>query len=210
MKTRNPSRRDFLVDSCLALFWGLLGGSRAALADPGVREVVGPFRLAGTRFKSDIVPVPEITAAVDVLVPADPDIPGDFTGSDYGADRVVAGFLGDLGQLAATAFLDRFAREVADKSFLDCTESERLEAIKVWIRERETVDPMFAEVLTGLLTLSLVGTYEGNSQAEQQTLFTAMGWFDPEDPTGTFRVPNEGYPDAHLLPVGLRLRQGDE
>ncbi len=43
----------------------------------------------------------------------------------------------------------------------------------------------------------MIGTFEDNAAAEQTALFTSMGWYDPDDPAGTFRLPNEGYVDSY-------------
>ena len=194
-------RRQFILSSCATLFAGLVAQSSGG-------EALAAPRQGGegdTKDGDDVTPLPEITAAVDVLVPADPEIPGDFKGSDYGGDRVVARSLGDLGQTLAKGYLDQHARKAAGKSFLACDEVQRLEAIKGWVREMDAQEPLVKDLLTGLLTLSIIGTYEDNSEAEQREVFEAMGWFDPNDPGGTFRVPNEGYPDAHQFPAGIRM-----
>ena len=188
-------RREFLIGACATFFTTLVGpGSRSghALAAPAPPETY------------DADPLPEISAAVDVLVPADPDIPGDFKGTDYNGDRVVAAMLGNLGQIAARGQLDKYAGETAGKAFLACTPEEQLEAIKEWVRQSDEGSPLLKEMLTGLLSLSVIGTYENNSPEEQEALFTSMGWFDAADPAGTFRLPNEGYVDCHLLPASLK------
>ena len=202
-------RRDFLQGSAAAVLSAMLTSSRHALAATYSCEVPATT-LYAPFLKNGPDPAPEITAAVDVLVPADPDIPGDFVGSDYGADRIVAASLGDTGQSIAVMFLDGYAQDVAGRTFLECSEEERLDAIKQWIRERDDLDLMFRPLLSGLLTLAVVGTYEGNSEAEQLEQWEAMNWYDPADPLGTFMVPNEGYPDAALMPVHLRLESDDD
>jgi hypothetical protein len=198
-------RRDFLITACSTFFAVLASG----------KWIVGKNALALTSgakekpLENGPKPLPEITAAVDVLVPADPEIPGDFKGSDYHADDVVASVLGDMGQIALVAFLNQYAESIAGKRFIECTTDERLGAIKAWVLQREELEPMLRDLLSGLLTYSVLGTYERNTPEEQAALFASMGWFDPEDPTGTFRIPNEGYVDAFQFPVRLKkgLRQ---
>ena len=151
-------------------------------------------------------PWPAVTAAVDVLVPADPEIAGDFKGSDYGADKVLAAKLGFAGQAFLTILLNRYSRTVAGKKFTACTAAQQLDAIKQWVSEREKQQPLLRDMLTALLSLSMIGTFEDNTAAEQTALFTSMGWYDPYDPSGTFRLPNEGYVDSYIFPV--RLREG--
>lgn len=188
-------RREFILGTCAAFFTTLLGPngrSGRLLATPG------PL----ARYDAD--PLPEISAAVDVLVPADPDIPGDFKGTDYHGDRVVAALMGDIGQAAARGQLDKYAQETAGEAFLDCSPEEQIEAIKEWVRQVDDANPLIRDMLTGLLTLSVIGTYENNTPEEQDTLFAAMGWYDPADPAGTFRLPNEGYVDCHLFPASLK------
>ena len=154
--------------------------------------------------KSGPAPKAEVTAAVDVIVPADPEIPGDFKGSDFGGDWAVAAMMGDLGQIALVFYLNQYARKVNGKSFMACDETERLEAIKQWIREREEIEPLLAEMLIGLMSIGMIGTYEENDEAEEKRLFESMNWYDPDDPTGTFRIPCEGYPDSFIFPVTLK------
>ncbi len=199
------NRRTFLISTAATFFSTLVSGSvRAHAADL-------PFNVSGWQIGNPLdpngpEPLPEVTAAVDVLVAADPDIKDDFTGSDYKADYVVAAALGALGQRAVVFFLNRHAMRLYGKRFLAGTEDQRLEAIKDWVRERDDMQPLLKELLTGLVTLSIIGTYENNTDAEQLALFTAMGWYDPEDPAGTFRLSNEGYPDSFQFPV--RLKKG--
>ena len=202
-------RRRFLATSAATLF--------SALAVRSLRATGSqiPFDLANWRAGNRLTgqgpaPRPEITAAVDVIVPPDPEIPGDFKGSDYGADWIVAAQLEDLGQIAVVFFLNRYARQAAGKKFLNCSPEEQLEAIKSWVRDREGLQPLLKDMLSGLLTLSVIGTFEENTPEEQAVLFESMGWFDPADPTGTFRLPNNGYPDSFQLPVRLKMGAGDD
>ena len=148
-------------------------------------------------------PLPEITAAVDVLVPADPEIPGDFTGSDYGADLVLAAMVGDLGQIAIKSQLDTWSQAVNEVPFIEGDDDQRLEAIREWVRHRDELDALSKDLLSGLLTFSVLGTYENNPPDKREALHISMGWYDPKDPSGTFRVPNSGYVDSHLFPVSL-------
>ena len=191
-------RRDFIATSGLAVLGALFldGVVRADSPTPDPK--------ANPKATGYADPLPEITAAVDVMVPADPDIPGDFKGSDYYGDRVLAAQLGEVGQAAVVGMLNQYAQETASKDFMACNDAERLEAIKAWVRVRATMGPMIKEMLTGLLTLSVIGTYEANPPEEQTKLFTAMGWFDPKDPAGTFRIPCEGYVDSYQFPAMLK------
>lgn len=194
-------RREFLAASGTAFLGALFTGRllRAGASFASADTATGNPKATG--FAD---PLPEISAAVDVLVPADPDIPGDFKGTDYHGDRVLASQLGDLGQAAVAGMLNQYAQETAGKDFLACTDGERLEAVKAWVRVRADQDPLFKDMLTGLLTISVIGTYEYNPPEEQTRLFTSMGWFDPADPTGTFRIPCEGYVDSYQFPAMLK------
>jgi hypothetical protein len=102
--------------------------------------------------------------------------------------------------------LNRYARRVAGKKFTACTAGEQLDAIKQWVSEREAQQPLVRDLLTALLSLSMIGTFEDNAPAEQTAVFTSMGWYEPDDPAGTFRLPNEGYVDSCIFPV--RLKKG--
>ncbi len=198
------NRRDFITYSTAAFFSALV----ADLASG--RELTLPYNMfagsAQTATKGTVRPWKAVTAAVDVLVPADPEIDGDFKGSDYGADKVLADTLGFVGQAYLTILLNRYARGVAGKKFTACTAVQQLESIKKWVSEREKQQPLLRDVLTGLLSLSMIGTFEDNSPAQQATVFASMGWYDPDDPAGTFRLPNEGYVDSYIFPV--RLKKG--
>lgn len=194
-------RRDFIAGSAAAFFAALLGRTLRAY---GLELPAGGARKAASIGEKGPEARPEITAAVDIIVPADPEVPGDFKGSDYGADRIVAGELGDLGQSAVVLLLNRYASQTAGKSFLECSEEERLEAIREWIRDRDALDAMSKDALSGLLTLAAVGTYEDNPPEMQLELFEKMGWYDPDDPAGTFRTPNEGYSDSYIFPAKLK------
>ena len=88
------TRREFLVNSCAAVLSLVLARSLRAV---GLEGIVGRKLILPQQEGGSITPLPEITAVVDVLVPADPEIPGDFKGSDYHGDQVVADTLGDLG-----------------------------------------------------------------------------------------------------------------
>ena len=144
-------------------------------------DALGPFRA--------------ITAAVDTILPADPDVPGDFKASDYGADRVVATKLGLLGQLFAVQLLNRYAKRTADKRFIQCSHAERTEAIKAWILEKDSLPVFEKDILSGLLSMTSIGTFEQESTPVREHLYEFMGWYDPSDPTGTFRIPCDGYRD---------------
>ncbi len=197
------NRRDFVIASSAALFGAMMGvpGSRIGFAKAS--EIVQ--RLKDNPLGLELPdPLPEITAAVDTLVPADPDIPGDFKGSDYNGDRVVAYVLGDMGQASAVGFLNKYAKETASKDFIDCNDDERLGTLQAIVLARTELEGDMKDLLTGLLTISMIGTFELNNTEEQATLFESMGWYDPDDPAGTFRVPNEGYVDAQIFPVTLK------
>ena len=198
------NRRDFITYSTAAFFSALVADLASGRE---LKLSCNMFEGAAQASTQDMVrPWPALTAAVDVLVPADPDIPGDFKGSDYGADKVVAAQLGMAGQVLLTVLLNGYARTVAGKKFTACTAVEQLEAIKKWVSQREKQQPLLRDVLTGLLSLSMIGTFEDNSPAQQATVFASMGWYDPDDPAGTFRLPNEGYVDSYIFPV--RLKKG--
>ncbi len=197
------NRREFVIVSSAAFFGAMMGL-------PGERNGFAMASEAVQRLKSNPLgldgpdPLPEITAAVNVLVPADPDIPGDFKGSDYNGDRVVAYVLGDMGQASAVGFLNKYAQETASKDFIDCNDDERLGTIQAIVLARAELEGDMRDLLTGLLTMSMIGTFENNSSEENEVLFESMGWYDPNDPAGTFRIPNEGYVDAQIFPVTLK------
>jgi hypothetical protein len=196
------NRRDFITYSTAAFFSALVADSAAG------RELKLSCNMfagaAQSPAKGGVRPWPAVTAAVDVLVPADPEIEGDFKGSDYGADKVLASTLGFAGQAFLTMLLNQYARSVAGKKFTACTAGEQLEAIKKWVSGREQQKPLLRDLLTALLSLSMIGTFENNAPAEQTEVFTSMGWYDPDDPAGTFRLPNEGYVDSSIFPVCLK------
>jgi hypothetical protein len=197
------NRRQFLKASMMAFASGVI------LSQKGLADLALPFDLSKWRPSSPYstdgpAPRPEITAVVDVIVPADPEVPNDFTGSDYHADWVLAATLGDMGQLAVAFYLNKYARQIAGRKFLKCTPEEKLEALRQWIREREDLLPAMNELLTGVLTISMIGTYEENTKEEELELFESMGWYDPDDPAGTFRLPNEGYADSFIFPAKLK------
>ncbi len=197
-------RRHFLLSSVSAFFSTLIAGNSEIMAEIGDwpnMPVSGPGDLGENTRQGDIKVLPEITAAVDVIVPADPDIPGDFKGSDYGGDVAVAESLGTMGQTLVAMYLNDYANAVAGKDFTDCTEDEQLEAIKEWVRGRDTMPATKKDMMTGLLTIASIGTYENNTEEEQKVLFESMGWYDPQDPDGTFHIPCEGYPDSFIFPI---------
>lgn len=196
-------RRQFLLTTSATLFSTMVAGN---VAKSGFAM---PFEIATWRPSSPLLqdgpaPRPEITAVVDVIVPPDPDIPGDFKGSDYGGDWVLAATLGEMGQLAVVLFLNHYAKQIAGVKFINCTPEDQLEAVKEWIRDRTNQPTVINEMLTGVLTISMIGTYEENDPEDELELFEAMNWYDPNDPTGTFRLPCEGYPDSFIFPVALK------
>ncbi len=190
-------RRKFLANS-MTTFFGMIMANKvgASVFLPKISGKAG--KLSGP------APKPEITAAVDIIVPADPEIPNDFKGSDYGGDWAVAAALGDLGQIGVVFYLNQYARKTSGNSFMGCNEGERLEAIKQWVREREQIEPILSDMLTGLMSIGMIGTFEENEPEAEKRLFESMNWYDPNDPTGTFRIPCEGYPDSYIFPVTLK------
>lgn len=195
-------RRDFLEGSTVALLAALLGGSATRLLEhAALAATPDPSTGLGA---DDPVPLPEITAAVDVMVPADPQVPGDFKGSDFGGDAQVARVLGQAGQAMAAAQLNSYAEKTAGKRFTGCTPDEQLEAIRQWIRERDDITPLLGQLLSGLVAVGVIGSYEPDDAAERQEVFTRMGWYLPSDPSGSARIPSEGYPDAATLPASLK------
>lgn len=198
------NRRDFIFSSTAAFFTAMVAD---AAQGRNLRISANLFEGASqAAAKGAVRPWPAVTTAVDVLVPSDPDIPGDFKGSDYGADKVLAATLGFAGQAFLTMLLNRYSRTVAGKKFTACTAGEQLDAIKKWVSEREQQKPLLRDLLTAMLSLSMIGTFEDNTAAEQIAVFTSMGWYEPDDPAGTFRLPNEGYVDSYIFPV--RLKKG--
>jgi hypothetical protein len=183
------NRRRFIMVS--------MGGAAGAFASILVARSVFDLEVPGldsTTTLGAVTPDPAIKAAVDVLVPADPLIPGDFKGSDYGAHQVLADTLGSAGQTAMVTQLNSYAWKVAWKLyFKNCTPAQQLAAIKQWISERDTLSPINRDLLTALLTISVIGTYERKTPAQRLVLFESMGWYDPNDPGGTFMIPCYGY-----------------
>ncbi len=195
-------RRQFIANS-MATFFTMIIAGRAGASVFLPKDLEG-WSMGKVAKGTDPAPKPEVTAAVDVIVPPDPEIPNDFKGSDYGGDWAVAASLGDLGQIAVVFYLNQYARKVASKSFLQCDEQERIEAIRQWIRERDEIQPLIKDLLTGLTSIAMIGTFEENEPAAEKRLFESMNWYDPNDPTGTFRIPCEGYPDSFIFPVTLK------
>lgn len=194
------NRRNFLVTSAAALFSTLLSDS--------LLELIGSSR---GKVWAATTPNAAVTAAVNVIVPADPNIPGDFKGSDYGADAIIAETLGDAGQTFLVTLLDSYASRVTcnNTTFIRLSPNQQLEAIRIWISERSSISATNRDLLSALLTISLIGTYERNTPEQRNVLFASMGWYDPNDPDGTFHLPCEGYPDSYQFPVSLKkgLRQ---
>ncbi len=189
------NRRNFLVTSAAALFSTLLSDS--------LLELIGSSK--GKAWAAT-TPNAAVTAAVNVIVPADPNIPGDFKGSDYGADAIIAETLGDAGQTFLVSLLDSYAGRVTcnNTSFIRLSPNQQLEAIRIWISERSSISAMNRDLLSALLTISLIGTYERKTPEQRNVLFASMGWYDPNDPDGTFHIPCEGYPDSYQFPVSLK------
>lgn len=143
-------------------------------------------------------PLTSITLAVDAVLPKDPLVSGDFAASDYGADAVVAAKLGVLGQGLLAWCLNYYALRSAKKLFVHCREDERCDAIRSWIRNRDNASRISRELLSGLLTLSVVGTFEGKPKEIRDDLYEKMGWYDPDRPGETYNIPCHGY--ANLAP----------
>ncbi|MDJ0764638.1 MAG: hypothetical protein QNJ97_16790 [Myxococcota bacterium] len=172
-------RRQFLVGSAAASTALCLPNQEPLFAQEGM----------------GVTPLRAITAAADTILPADPNVPGDFKASDYGADAAIAKKLGLLGQIAAVVLLDRYAYRVATKRFIYCSDEERLEAMQAWILEKDTLPTFEKDLLSGLLSMTAIGTWEQDSAEVRDFIYESMGWYDPADPLGSFRVPCEGYSD---------------
>ncbi len=192
-------RREFMLTSAAALLMTALPGRFGRYDAAFAEDADALWRV----IDDGPDPLPEISAAVDTLVPADPEVPGDFKGTDYGGDIVLAAMVGDLGQVAIKSQLDLYSNAVNGVAFIDAVEAQRLEAIREWVRNRDELDALSKDLLSGLVSFAVLGTYENNPPDQQQHLFASMGWFDPKDPSGTFRVPNSGYVDSHLFPTPL-------
>ncbi len=104
------NRRDFITYSTAAFFSALVADSASG------RELKLSCNMfagaAPASAKGTVRPWPAVTAAVDVLVPADPEIEGDFKGSDYGADKVLAAYA----RLCRAGFFDHAAQPVCPYS----------------------------------------------------------------------------------------------
>lgn len=191
------NRRRFLITS--------MGGAAAVFASVAVADRLldqGLLRSSGTETLElpgldqlgAVTPNATTKAAVNVVVPADPLIPGDFKGTDYGADQLLADTLGSAGQTALYFQLNAYAWKVAKKVlFTSCNEAQRLAAIKKWIEERDTISVTNRDLLSALLSVSIFGTYERKTAAQRDVLFQKMGWYDPANPTKTFHIPCYGY-----------------
>jgi len=111
-------RREFLKTSSAALLsaiaMGAAGWPRLTTMDDN------PYFLKKDPLKAaDPAPLPEITAIVNIMVPADPLIPGDFQGSDYSGDWVLAATLGDEGQLMTVLILNNYAQQFFGQTFIE-------------------------------------------------------------------------------------------
>ena len=199
------NRREFLATASATLLSALVADSIRAVPEEAAMGT-SDWRPLSPMSKDGPAPQAEITAAVDVLVPADPDVAGDFKGSDYGADWIVARTLGTLGQMLAVFYLNKYARRAAGRKFLACDDAQRLAALKAWINDRDNLSSTVHDLLTGLLTMSMIGTFENDMPEKNDVLFASMGWYDPTDPSGTFHLPLEGYPDSFQFPQ--RLKKG--
>lgn len=175
------NRRSFLKVSSAGM---LLGVTIKEKAYAGFMDILTTGNPQPTRA---------ITAAVDTVLPKDPEVEDDFQASDYGADRYLASQLGWMGQIAFVMYLNKYSRRVARKTFVNCSPEERTKAISTWVREKESCPKMEQELLVGLVSLTTIGTFEGLSAEDQAVLYAKMGWFDPEKPTETFRIPCDGY-----------------
>ncbi|MCP3943253.1 MAG: hypothetical protein GY710_17440 [Desulfobacteraceae bacterium] len=140
-------------------------------------------------------PSKTITAAVDTVLPEDPEVENDFKASDYGADKYLAIKLGYLGQLLMLYYLNKYSLKVAGRTFLGCNPEQRKESIKMWFFERESCSKFEQDMLSGLISMTASGTFEGLEKDEREKLYEAMGWFDPQDPDNTFHLPCNGYTD---------------
>ncbi|NLH48398.1 MAG: hypothetical protein GX444_07325 [Myxococcales bacterium] len=199
------NRREFLFTSTAMMFSALLANT-AGLKGKAFADELDGWMPGDPRRKDGPAPAPEITAVVDIIVPPDPEIPGDFKGSDYGGDWVLAATMGSMGQMMAVLYLNRYAKQTAGKKFIQCTDEEKMAALHQWIAERDDQSYLINQMLSGILTVSMIGTYEVEDPDLSLELFESMNWFDPEDPDGTFHLPCEGYPDAKMFPV--RLKKG--
>ena len=179
------NRRSFMLASL---------SSCLAPAVPKMVRAESPGGLSGAR------PLPAITAVVDCIMPADPDVPGDFKGSDYGADRFVAERMGFWGQSYAAFLLNKYALQRKWKIFVLCSPADREEVFLHWARRRDELPAMERDVLEGLVALTLAGTFEGHPPEVQRPLYASMGWFDPRDPENTLQIPCEGYPKLAQFP----------
>ncbi len=188
------NRRNFILTSSAAFVSTLLSN-----------HLLEIFGIDSGKALAATTPDPAITAAVNVMVPPDPLIPGDFKGSDYGGDVVLAETIG-AGQLLLVSQLDSYASKVTcnNASFVNCTPNQQLEAIKLWIMERDQISAVNRDLLSALLGVSMMGTFERNTPEQREVLFESMGWYDPNDPGGTFRIPCEGYVDSYQFPVALK------
>jgi hypothetical protein len=199
------NRRDFLKTSSATLFSALVVGA-AGMPRLATMDENPLWMKRDPLTAADPAPLPEITAIVNIMVPADPLIPGDFKGSDYYGDWVLAATLGEAGQIMTVLILNNYAQKLHGKTFINCTADEQMDALKQWVQERETYPDEINQMLTGVLTISVVGTYEVEDPVLNREVFTLMGWFDPNDPDGTMRNPCSGYVDANIYPV--RLKKG--
>ena len=138
-------------------------------------------------------PLRDITLAVDTILPADPLVADDFAASDWGADTYIAAKLGYLGQSLCVWYLNSYAFKTSRRLFSALDEEQRRQAIRAWILERKTLSRISSDLLSGLLSLTVVGTFEGKPREVRDQLYAKMGWFDPSRPTATYHIPCDGY-----------------
>jgi hypothetical protein len=167
----------------------------------GVASKLVPARSSASAVPAETVqveadcksPFRTITAAVDAILPADPDIPGDFKASDYGADYYIAQKVGFLGQLAMAFLLNVYAMRLYFKLFIHCDLAQRQHTLVYWAQRKDSLSPLEKDLLIGLVTMSCIGVFEQKTPDVQEEIYTSMGWYDPSSPEDSFWVPCDGY-----------------
>lgn len=182
-------RRRFLaISSAAALGAANFFTKAVAETDAALYRTTRNIMLAGSPK-----PMRAISLAVDTVLPADPLVQDDFAATDYQADVYVASKLGYLGQLAAIWNLNWYSLKTSARVFSLCNEQQRLSAIRAWIHDRDRIGRISRDLLSGLLSLSVAGTFEGKDQATRDTLYAKMGWYDATRPQATYHWPCDGY-----------------
>lgn len=182
-------RRRFLALTSASVVGGLVWANRlyASSGDAAYRTVRAAVTAGAPK------PIKDISLAVDTVLPADPLVAGDFTATAFGADVYLASKLGYLGQAMVSWNLNFYSMKTTRKLFAYAGAEGRLKAVRAWILDRDNISHLSKDLLSGLLSLSVVGTFEGKPKEVRDHLYEKMGWYDPKQPLSTYHIPCDGY-----------------